>query len=82
MLQDNEPLHSAFDVGLVSRRTNKAIVGGVLACEIPWGGTRYMGSGPSKYEGMRCTNRLERIAGKPMITSVALTEVHDELCLS
>ena len=36
MLQGNEPLHSALDVALVSRRTSKAIAGGVLACEIPW----------------------------------------------
>ena len=45
MLQGNEPLHSALDVALVSRRTIKAIVGGVLACEIPCGGTRYGGAG-------------------------------------
>ena len=57
MLQGNEPLHSALDVAIVSRRTIKAIVGGVLACEIPCGGTRYVGSGLSKYEGMRCTSR-------------------------
>jgi len=47
----------ALDVALVSLRTNKAIVGGVLACEIPYGGTRYVGSGLSKYEGMRCPSR-------------------------
>ena len=57
MLQGNEPLHDALDVALVSCRTSKAIVGGVLACETPCGGTRYVGSGLSKYEGMRCTNR-------------------------
>ncbi len=45
--QGNEPLHSARDVALVSLRTNEAIVGGVLACEIPGGGTRYVGSGLS-----------------------------------
>ena len=44
MLQGNEPLHSALDVEIVSRRTIKAIVGGVLACEIPCG-TRYGGAG-------------------------------------
>ena len=53
MLQGNEPLHNALDVALVYLRTNKAIVGGVLACELPYGGTRYVGSGLSKYEGMR-----------------------------
>jgi hypothetical protein len=47
----------ALDVALVSLRTNKAIVGGVLACEIPYDGTRYVGSGLSKYEGMRCSSR-------------------------
>ena len=73
MLQGNEPLHSALDVALVYLRTNKAIVGGVLACEIPCGGTRYVGSGLSKYEGMRCTNRWERISGKSMITSIQLS---------
>ena len=73
MLQGNEPMHSALDVALVSLRTNKAIVGGVLACEIPCGGTRYVGSGLSKYEGMRCINRWERISGKPMITSIQLS---------
>ena len=60
MLQGTEPLHSALDVEIVSRRTIKAIVGGVLACEIPCGGARYVGSGLSKYEGMRCTSRWER----------------------
>ena len=45
MLQDNEPVHSAWDVALVSRLTIKAIVGGVLACEAPCGGTRYGGAG-------------------------------------
>ena len=40
LLQGNEPLHSALDIALVPLRTNKAIVGGVLACEIPCGGTR------------------------------------------
>ena len=73
MLQGNEPMHSALDVALVSRRTIKAIVGGVLACETPCVGTRYVGSGLSKYEGMRCTNRWERISGKPMITSIQLS---------
>ena len=62
MLQGNEPLHSALDIALVSLRTNKAIVGGVLACEIPCGGGRYVGSGLSKCEGMRCTSRWERIS--------------------
>ena len=66
-------LHSTLDVALVARRTIKAIVGGVLACEIPCGGTRYVGSGLSKYEGMRCTNRWERTSGKPMITSIQLS---------
>ena len=66
-------LHSTLDVALVARRTIKAIVGGVLACEIPCGGTRYVGSGLSKYEGMRCINRWERISGKPMITSMQLS---------
>ena len=35
-----EPLHSALDVALVFLRTNKAIVEGVLDCELPCGGTR------------------------------------------
>ena len=73
MLQGNEPLHSALDVEIVSRRTIKAIVGGVLACETPCGGARYVGSGLSKYEGMRWINRWERISGKPMITSIQLS---------
>ena len=47
----------ARDVALVSLRTNEAIVEGVLVCELPCGGTRYVGSGLSKYEGMRCINR-------------------------
>ncbi len=49
MLQGNDPLHSALDVALVSLRTSKAIVGGVLGSEIPCGGARYVGSGLSKY---------------------------------
>ena len=57
LLQGIEPLHSALDVALVSLRTNKAIVGGVLACDILCGGARYVGSGLLKYEGMRCTSR-------------------------
>ena len=73
LLQGNEPLHSALDVALVSLRTIKAIVEGVLSCEIPCDGTRLVGSGLSKYEGMRCTNRWERISGKPMITSIQLS---------
>ena len=67
------PVASARDVALVSLRTNEAIVGGVLACEIPCGGTRYVGSGLSKYEGMRSINRWERISGKPMIISIQLS---------
>ena len=51
------PKHSVLDVVLVSLRTSKTIVGGVLACEIPCGGARYVGSGLSKYDGMRCTIR-------------------------
>ena len=54
LLQGNEPLHSARDVALVSFRTSRAIVGGVLGCEIPCGGVRYVGSGLLKYDGMRC----------------------------
>ena len=57
LLQGSEPLHNALDVALVFLRTNKAIVGEVLACEFPCGGTRNLGSGLSKYEGMRCTSR-------------------------
>ena len=68
MLQGNESLHSA----LVSLRTSKAIVGGVLACEIPCGGARYVGSGLSKYEGMRFTSRWERISGKLSITLASI----------
>ena len=64
---------SARDVALVSLRTNEAIVGGVLACEIPCGGTRYVGSGLSKYEVIRCIDRRERMSGKPMITSIQLS---------
>ena len=66
-------MHSALDVALVPRRTMKAIVGGVLACETPCGGARYVGSGLSKYEGMRWINRWERISGNPMITSIQLS---------
>ena len=62
-----------LDVALVSLRTSKAIVGGVLACEMPCGGARYVGSGLSKYDGMRCTIRWERISGKPMMTSIQLS---------
>ena len=40
LLQGNEPLHTALDVALVSLRTSTAIVGGELACAIPFGGTR------------------------------------------
>ena len=53
LLQGNEPLQGALEVAKVS----KAIVEGVLACEVPCGGTRWVGSGLSKYEGMRCTSR-------------------------
>ena len=53
MPQGNEPLHTARDVVLVSLRTNEAVVGGVLVCELPCGGTRYVGSGLSKYDGMQ-----------------------------
>jgi hypothetical protein len=63
----------ALDVVLVSVRTNKATVGGVLACETPCGDARYVGSGLSKYEGMRCTSRWERISGNPIITSIQLS---------
>ena len=73
LLQGNEPLHKALVTALESLCTRTAIVGGVLACETPCGGTRYVGSGLSKYEGMRCTNRWERISGKPMITSIQLS---------
>jgi len=41
----NDLLQRVLDVALVSLRTNKAIVGGVFACEIPCGGTRYGGVG-------------------------------------
>jgi hypothetical protein len=40
LLQGNEPLHTALDVALVSLRTSTAIVGGELACAIPFGGAR------------------------------------------
>jgi hypothetical protein len=40
MLQGNELLPRALEVAKVSRRTNKAIVGGVFACALPCGGTR------------------------------------------
>jgi len=73
LLQGNEPLHSVLDVALVSLRTNKAMVGGVLACELPCGGTRQVGSELWKYASMRCTSRWERISGKPMITSIQLS---------
>ena len=33
--QGNAPVHSAREVAKVSLRTNKAIVGGVPACEVP-----------------------------------------------
>ena len=59
MLQGNEPLHSALDVALVHRRTIKAIIGGVLAYETPCGGARYVGSGLSKYEGMRWITSIQ-----------------------
>ena len=57
LLHGKEPLHRALEVALVSLLTNKAIVAVVLAWEIPCGGARYVGSGLSKYEGMRCTSR-------------------------
>ena len=34
---NDEPLHSALEVALVSLRTKKATVGGELACEVPCG---------------------------------------------
>jgi len=37
LLQSDEPLHSALEIALVSLRTNKATVGGVLACVVPCG---------------------------------------------
>jgi len=40
LLQGNEPLQGAPEVAKVSLRTKKAIVEGVLACEVPCGGTR------------------------------------------
>ena len=40
LLQGIEPLHNVLGIALVSLRTNKAIVEGVLACELPCGGTR------------------------------------------
>jgi len=40
LLQGNEPLQGALEVAKVSLRTKKAIVEGVLACEVPCGGTR------------------------------------------
>ena len=69
MLQGNEPLHSALDAALVFLRTIKAIVGEVLACEIPctWGRDY------RSMKKMRCTNRWERISGKSMITSIQLS---------
>ncbi len=66
LLHGSEPLHSALDVALVSLRTSKA-------CEVPCGCARYVGSGLSKYDGMRCTNRWERISARPMITSIQLS---------
>ena len=41
LLQGNEPLHKALVTALESRCTTTAIVGGVLACEVPGGGMRY-----------------------------------------
>jgi hypothetical protein len=40
LLQGREPVHRALDVALVALRTNKEIVGGKLACTIPYGGAR------------------------------------------
>ena len=60
-LHGKEPLHRALV--RLSLLTNKAICGGA----------RYVGSGLSKYEGMRCTSRWERISGRPMITSIQLS---------
>jgi len=40
LLQGIEPLHNALEVALVSLRTYKAIVEGVLTCELPCGGAR------------------------------------------
>ena len=48
LLQGNEPLHKALVTALESLCTRRAIVGGVLACEVPGGGMRYVGSGLSK----------------------------------
>ena len=40
LLQGNEHVHKALVIALESLCTNTAIVGGVLACEVPGGGTR------------------------------------------
>ena len=40
LLTGNEPLQGALEVAKVSLRTKKAIVEGVLACEVTCGGTR------------------------------------------
>jgi len=36
-------------------------------------GSKNVGSGVSKYDGMRCINRILRISGKPIITSMQLS---------
>jgi len=74
--QGNEPLHTARDVVLVSLRTNEAIVGGVLVSELPCGGTRYVGSGLSKYDGMQCTSRWERISATTTTSLVVVIIGH------
>ena len=48
LLHGNEPLHKALVIALESLCTRTAIVGGVLVCEVPGGGMRYVGSGLSK----------------------------------
>ena len=40
LLQGNEPLHKALVTALESLLTNVAIVGGVVAREVPGGGIR------------------------------------------
>ena len=76
MLQGDEPLHYALDVALVSLRTSREIVGGVFACEIPCGGDRYVGSGLSKYDGMQCTSRWERISATTTTSLVVVIIGH------
>ena len=64
LLHGKEPLHCALEVVLVSLLTNKAIVAVVLACEIPCGGARYLGSGLSKYDtGKLIIGKLSEFIG-------------------